>query len=97
LGFGKSERIDLNGFLQKLHPEDRDAVRQTLGKAPSGEGGYETEYRVVLPDGRMRWIASRGRVDFDANGKPVLVRGASLDITCTTWSSTAAELWQESN
>jgi PAS domain S-box-containing protein len=81
LGFGKSERIDLNGFLQKLQPEDREAVSQTLAKALGGEGAYEAEYRVVLPDGRMRWIASRGRVEFDAAGKPVLARGASLDIT----------------
>ena len=81
LGFGKSERIDLNCFLQRLHPEDREAVNQTLAKALDDEGGYETEYRVVLPDGRMRWIASRGGVEFDATGKPVVVRGASLDIT----------------
>ena len=81
LGFAKSERIDLNGFLQKLHSEDREAVSQTLAKALGGEGGYEMEYRVVLPDGRVRWIASRGRFEFDAAGKPVLARGASLDIT----------------
>ncbi len=81
LGFAKSERIDLNSFLQKLHPEDREAVSQTFAKALSGEGGYETEYRVVLPDGRTRWIASRGRFEFSGAGKPVLMRGASLDIT----------------
>jgi two-component system sensor kinase FixL len=80
-GFAKSERIDLNGFLQRLHPEDREAVSQTLAKALGGEGAYETEYRVVLPDGRIRWIASRGRVEFNGAGKPVLMRGASLDIT----------------
>ena len=82
LGFAKSERIDLNSFLQKLHPEDREAVSQTLAKALRDEGGYETEYRVVLsPDGQTRWIASRGRVKFNRAGKPVLMRGASLDIT----------------
>jgi two-component system, LuxR family, sensor kinase FixL len=81
LGFTKSERIDLNGFLQKLHPEDRGAVSQTFAKALDSEDGYETEYRVVLPEGRIRWIASRGRVKFDGAGKPVLMRGASLDIT----------------
>jgi two-component system sensor kinase FixL len=90
LGFAKSERIDLNAFLQKLHPEDREAVSQTLAKALSGEGGYETEYRVVLPDDRMRWIASRGRVEFDADGKPVLARGASLDITTRKQAEEAA-------
>jgi PAS domain S-box-containing protein len=81
LGFGKSERIDLKGFLQRVHPEDREAVKQTIAKALGGKGGYETEYRVVLSDGRMRWIASRGGVEFDTTGKPVIVRGASLDIT----------------
>ena len=81
LGFAKSERIDLNGFLQKLHPEDREAVSQTFAKALDNKDGYETEYRVVLPDGRIRWIASRGRVKFNGAGKPVLMRGASLDIT----------------
>jgi PAS domain S-box-containing protein len=81
LGFAKSERIDLNSFLQKLHPEDRETVSQTLAKALRDEGGYETEYRVVLPDGQTRWIASRGRVEFNRAGKPVLMRGASLDIT----------------
>jgi two-component system, LuxR family, sensor kinase FixL len=90
LGFGKSEPIDLNAFLQKLHPEDREAVSQTLGKALDGQGGYETEYRVVLPDGRMRWIASRGRVEFDPAGKPVLARGASLDITTRKQAEEAA-------
>jgi PAS domain S-box-containing protein len=91
LGFGKSEPIDLNGFLQKLHPEDREAVSQTLAKALSVEGGgYEMEYRVVLPDGRMRWIASRERVEFDAAGKPVLARGASLDITTRKQAEEAA-------
>jgi two-component system, LuxR family, sensor kinase FixL len=81
LGFAKSERIDLHSFLQKLHPGDREAVSQILAKALRGEGGYETEYRVLLADGQTRWIASRGRVEFNRAGKPVLMRGASLDIT----------------
>jgi PAS domain S-box-containing protein len=90
LGFGKSERIELDSFLQKLHPEDREAVSQTLAKALDGEDRYETEYRVVLPEGRMRWIAERGRVEFDAAGKPVLARGASLDITTRKQAEEAA-------
>ena len=80
-GFEKSERIDLNGYLQKLHPDDRDAVSRTLAKAVESDGHYETEYRVVLPDGQLRWIASRGRVEFNHARQPVLVRGTSLDIT----------------
>jgi two-component system sensor kinase FixL len=90
LGFAKSEWIDLNGFMQKLHPQDREAVSQTFTKALDSEGGYETEYRVVLPDGRIRWIASRGRVKFNGAGKPVLMRGASLDITTHKQAEEAA-------
>jgi PAS domain S-box-containing protein len=81
IGFTKSERIDLDSYLQKLHPEDREAVRQILVKAVVSDDHYETEYRVVLPEGRIRWIASRGRIERNSAKKPVLVRGASFDIT----------------
>jgi hypothetical protein len=42
---------------------------------------YQREYCVVLPDGRIRWIASCGRVEFDGTSKPVLMCGVSLDDT----------------
>jgi two-component system, LuxR family, sensor kinase FixL len=90
LGFTKSERIDLNGFLEKLHPEDREAASQNLAKALEAEGGYEMEYRVLLPGGQIRWIASRGRVQLNGAGKPVLMRGASIDITTRKQAEEAA-------
>jgi two-component system sensor kinase FixL len=80
-GFAKSERLDFERILQRLHPEDRETFRQALASAIEGEGSYETEYRVVHPDGQMRWIASRGRVEFNSGGKPILARGVALDIT----------------
>ena len=89
-GFSPSQRLEFECILQRLHPDDRESIRQALAKALGGEGTYETEYRVVLPDGRMRWIASRGGVEFDATGKPVLMRGASLDITTRKQAEEAA-------
>ena len=65
--------------MQRLHPDDRDRIRQAFANAEN-TGHYEGEYRILLPNDRMRWIASRGRVEF-SNGRPVLIRGASLDIT----------------
>ena len=88
-GFEKSERLDVHRFLQRLHPEDREVVSQALAKARE-TGGCEKEYRIILPNGRMRWIASRGRVEFDAAGKPVLMRGASLDNTARKLAEEAA-------
>jgi two-component system sensor kinase FixL len=81
LGFSQSQAIDFDGFLRKLHPDDCESVVQTQTMAVNGVGSYETEYRVVLPDEGIRWISSRGRVEFNDTGQPILVRGVSMDIT----------------
>jgi two-component system, LuxR family, sensor kinase FixL len=80
-GFTQAERLHLDCFVQRLHPDDRDMARQTLARPMQGDGRYQTEYRVLLPDGRVRWIASQGRCEFDGKGHPVCLRGVSLDIT----------------
>jgi len=80
-GFSKSERLELDRILERFHPEDRDAFRMAIEKAAEGDGRYEVDYRVVLPNGGMRWIGSRGRVEFDGAGKPMIVRSVSQDIT----------------
>jgi PAS domain S-box-containing protein len=80
-GFPKMERLELDQILQRLHPNDRDAFRLAMEKATEGNGSYEVEYRVVLPNGQTRWIGSRGRVEFNGAGKPILIRGVSQDIT----------------
>jgi len=80
-GYAKSERLELDRILERIHPEDRDAVRLVLKNSTHGDGSYEGEYRVVLPGGEMRWIGSHSRVECDSSGKPILIRGVSHDIT----------------
>jgi two-component system, LuxR family, sensor kinase FixL len=80
-GFAKSERLDLERFFGRLHADDRETVRRALAGAKDGHGRYQTEYRVLLPDGRMRWIASQGLVEFAADGEAARLHGVSLDIT----------------
>jgi PAS domain S-box-containing protein len=80
-GFTKSERLELDGILRRLHPDDREMVQSTLASALVGDGRYEMDYRVVLPGGQIRWIATRGRAQFNGAGTPILVRGVSLDVT----------------
>jgi two-component system sensor kinase FixL len=81
LGFAKSERLHLDTYLQRVHPDDREIARRTLAKAHEGDGRYQTELRVLLPDGQLRWIASQGRVEFNTGGRPVSFQGVSLDVT----------------
>jgi C4-dicarboxylate-specific signal transduction histidine kinase len=42
---------------------------------------YDTEFRIMLPDGEWRWLAARGVVDFDKNGKPLRLRGVWIDLS----------------
>lgn len=80
-GFSREERLDFEGVVRRLHGDDREAVRETMLSALECDDSYEVEHRVVLPDGRVRWVSSRGRAQRDDAGKPVLVRGVSIDVT----------------
>src|SRR5262249_14811347 len=80
-GWPPSAEVNLERFIAAVHPDDREASRLAVQRAFDGQGDYAAEFRMVLPDGTIRWIAGRGRVEFNGNGKPALMRGVSLDIT----------------
>ena len=61
--------------------EDRERTSQALQRTIAEGGDYETEYRIRMPDGTTRWLATRGQPFFDAEGRPLRVAGVSLDIT----------------
>src|SRR3712207_4408001 len=58
----------IEGFNARLHPEDVGPVGALLQAAIDNCGDYAAEYRVVLPDGRQRWLAARGRALCDQTG-----------------------------
>ena len=81
LGFPISGKITSEQLISRWHPDDRDKVRQAMKEAIENGRGYDAEFRVVLADGNVRWVASRGRVHVDDRGKPMRLTGISLDIT----------------
>src|SRR5438445_696041 len=81
LGWPASGKIGFEAFVSRVHPDDRDRVRQTIDDAIHNGKGYDSEYRLVLPDGIVRWMATRGSVHLDGNGKPARLLGVSIDIT----------------
>lgn len=69
-------------FLNSIHPDDRDQVKNEIEKTVHGETReYSTEYRTVWPDSSVHWLASRGRLIRNDENNSVLIRGAVLDIT----------------
>jgi PAS domain S-box-containing protein len=79
--FAPTEPLEFNAILRRLHPDDREGFVQALTMASAGGGRYQVEYRLLMPDGETRWISSMGRVEVEATGQPVLMRGASRDVT----------------
>ena len=70
---------DPESFLDAVHPEDRDRVRDSLADQPTG--GYDEEYRVVDPDGEVRWVHDRAvPVEGDA-GEVYRIVGIASEIT----------------
>jgi PAS domain S-box-containing protein len=81
-GLAPGEQVaDLTGFLARVHPEDRERVEGALQRALQGAGGLAHEYRIIRPDGAIRWLADLGQVGSDAEGRPRYVTGICLDIT----------------
>jgi hypothetical protein len=64
-----------------LHPADRDAHRRLLTSAENNEESTNTEFRVVWPDGTVRWLASRSTPVRDESGRAVRRIGINWDIT----------------
>ncbi|HEX2978674.1 MAG TPA: PAS domain-containing protein [Anaerolineaceae bacterium] len=80
--------VDLHERIaqSRLPPEDIPAMRDALARAtdPAGDGRYQAEYRVIQPDGSMRWLNAWGMVEFEGEGTKrcaVRLTGASRDIT----------------
>ncbi len=80
-GFPITKELDIESKLFRVHVEEVDSARQALHDAIATSGLYEHTHRIVLPDGQIRWIFSRGRVQFDHACQAVFVRGVSVDIT----------------
>ncbi|MBD1940936.1 PAS domain S-box protein, partial [Coleofasciculus sp. FACHB-712] len=68
-------------FVALIHPDDRQQVIQATAGAMAGEQPYTPEYRVICPDGVVRWLNSQGQVYRDETGRGVRMIGVSVDIT----------------
>nr|UDM54156.1 TPL3103 [Tolypothrix sp. PCC 7910] len=68
-------------FISRLHPDDRDRVLKAIHAALATGVDYKIEFRVVYPNGNIRWALSQGKVFYNEIGQPVRMAGVDLDIT----------------
>ena len=75
------EPLDLGRLMQRVDPQDRSCFSNTLVATQSGLGGHTAECRIRLPSGDTRWVAWRGQTEFAPGGRPLRLRGVSIDVT----------------
>jgi len=68
-------------FFSAVHPDDRLIIKEALTLATEQDALYETEYRVVWPDGSIHHISTRGQLIYNNQGNPLKIIGICWDIT----------------
>jgi PAS domain S-box-containing protein len=86
VGLAPSDKIKQSNIVAAIHPDDRSRFEEIMLRAieTTGSGSYAHEFRIVRPDGEVRWLADKGRADFTgegANRHPVKVYGTVIDVT----------------
>jgi PAS domain S-box-containing protein len=67
--------------LQRVHPEDRGEWQRTIERAIAQSSAYEVEFRILLPDGKLKWVRTVGHPVLSPAGELVQFVGSSMDIT----------------
>jgi PAS domain S-box-containing protein len=80
-GIGSGERLDYAALMARFHPEDSAPRDAAIRRALETRGEYAVEYRVILPDGKLRWIGTRGHFMDAGSSKGIRLLGVSMDVT----------------
>ena len=82
LGLGDAEVVEsYEQFREHILPDDREAVDAAFDHTVRTGEEMHVEFRVLWPDGSIRWLADHGQVVRDAEGRPEYLTGAALDVT----------------
>ncbi|MGX5687462.1 PAS domain-containing protein [Arcticibacter tournemirensis] len=82
--YGQSKnsfKATFEGYLEMLHPDDREMVRSIIQSVLTTGGDCEFEERIIRPTGEIRYLKSWGKLKYDEKGQPLKMIGACLDIT----------------
>ena len=69
------------GYQRDIHPEDRERVLATVARSVQDKQPHYLSYRIIRPDGEVRWLEARGRLFMDDRGQPLRLVGVCMDVT----------------
>ena len=77
----RASQLPISEYLQGVHPQDRAMVARSIKHCITHGTEYAEEYRLLQPNGELRWVFARGRCYKDHHGRPMRFLGAALDLT----------------
>jgi len=80
-GLPPGAMLSHEGFLDALHPDDRDRIKEALRRSLVEGADYDVEFRVIWHDGTAHWIAAKGHAGHDASGKALFIEGVAQDVS----------------
>jgi PAS domain S-box-containing protein len=80
-GFDSDKNVTIDDVRNATHPDDREITRVNMLEALADKRNYQAEYRIVIPDNSIRWIATSGKGIYDAEGNVKKLIGVYENIT----------------
>jgi PAS domain S-box-containing protein len=91
-GFPENEPVQtLERMLGFIHPDDLPIVMRAYDQCVSSGADFDEHFRVIRPNGEIRWISDRAKVTHDAGGKALYLTGACTDVTALMDARSDAE------
>jgi len=76
-----SQTYTYREWAERVHPEDLLRIEAELARCLNERAPFETDYRVIWPDGDLHWVSVRGVFQYDAQGQPLHLLGIIMEIT----------------
>jgi PAS domain S-box-containing protein len=80
-GFARDARLTCDVILSRVHPDERAKIKAEYDSACAIHGKFESEHRLLLPYGKVRWVIMRGRCIKDDEGKIIETIGVTVDVS----------------
>jgi PAS domain S-box-containing protein len=80
-GFTPDQELTFEDIILRVDSEDRERIRRRVEQATRKRVDFREEYRIIHPDGTIKWMDARGRPYLNQSGEPERLMGVSLDIS----------------
>src|SRR5256885_9868461 len=94
-GFDSDQPLTRDLICGRVHPDERAAVHAAFDQACASLGHFESEHRLVLPNGRTRWVIVRGRCLQDEHGNLLELIGVTIDVSAQKQSELQMQIQRE--